>query len=72
MKQIQPDEIIQVAHEAGIEVRYAKTKEDVQAEGIHLIEPNIQQLLDGLTEALLHGCDLVMIHSKLTWPYRVR
>ncbi len=63
-------DILKLAYESGIEVRIAKKKTDTQAVGLHLVEPNIEQLLEGIKSALLLGVDMVVIHSKLGWPYQ--
>jgi hypothetical protein len=63
-------DILKLAYESGIEVRIAKKEADAQAVGLHLVEPNIEQLLEGIKSALLLGVDMVVIHSKLGWPYQ--
>lgn len=63
------EELINIAREQGVEVRFAKRKEDVQAEGIHLVEPDIEKLVAGIVSAIEHGCTIVMVHTKATWPF---
>jgi hypothetical protein len=72
MKQHTKNEIIESAFERGIEVRWAKHPHDIQAEGIHLMDPNSEQLIEGLVRAITHGANLVMIHSRMTWQTCLR
>jgi hypothetical protein len=64
------DKILEIANDIGIEVQFAKKKTDLQVEGVHLVEPTIEQVLNGVLSAIAHGCDVVMIHSRVTWPFK--
>jgi hypothetical protein len=68
----QADVIIQQAFDAGVEVRWAKRTADIQEEGIHLMDPSFERMVEGLCYALMHGVDLVMVHSKTTWARSLR
>jgi len=63
------EEIIELAWQNDIEVQFAKSKAECSIEGIHLVEPTYKQIIDGMRDALAHNCKIIMIHSKLTWPY---
>jgi pyruvate/2-oxoglutarate dehydrogenase complex dihydrolipoamide dehydrogenase (E3) component len=63
---------IKLAHEAGIEIRIAKKRDDATALGLHLVEPNLDQLVEGIKTALLMGADVIILHSKIGWPYPLK
>lgn len=65
------EEIAELAWQNDIEVVFSKCREDASIEGIHLVEPNYNQLIDGMRSALAHNCKIIMIHSKLSWPYKL-
>jgi len=62
-------EIIKLAFEQGIEVKLAKRKSDVSEEGVHIIEPTLSDIIEGLRTAILMGFPAVYLHSRLGWPY---
>lgn len=70
MTQQDHDNIIKVALQMDIEVMFAKYRKDVEREGVHIIEPTLEDVMNALLTAITHGANLVVIHSKLTWPYR--
>jgi len=63
------EEVIKLALEQGIEVKLAKRKSDVKEEGVHIIEPTLSDIIDGLKTAILMGFPAVYLHSKVGWPY---
>lgn len=70
MRQVQ--QILNEAYEKGVEVRWAKRTADIEHEGIHLMDPTFERMVEGLCYALIHGVDLVVIHSGITWTKSLR
>lgn len=63
------DNIIKMAEECGIEVIWAKNREDAKIKGVHLVEPSYARIILGLENALLNGTKIVVVHSSRLKPY---
>lgn len=59
--------ILNLAHQRGIGVHFAKYKLDIRREGIHIMKPTYQDVILALHEAIVHGVDLVIIHQQKVW-----
>jgi hypothetical protein len=60
--------VVNAAMTQNIDIRWADAPEAVKIQGVHLIEPSYQQLVDGLMVALRLNIKTVVIHSKLHKP----
>ena len=70
MDKLEQEMLLEAAHSMGIEVTFAFRESDVEREGMHLVEPTFEQLMDGIARAMVCGVKLVLIHSRLNYPYK--
>ena len=60
-------ELFDFAHEIGVKVINAKSKDDNQKIAIHLLNPNLDALEDALCVAERDQFSMIVIHSNETW-----
>lgn len=62
------EELFELAHENGIKIIQAKSKDDQYTVAIHLLNPSLDEVEGALDRAMRDLFPAIVIHSHLTWP----
>lgn len=65
--------ILTYAYKKGVAIHFANDCDSIWEEGVHVFQPTLEEVWQAVSDAVKHGCKLVMIHeSKKTWPFSFR
>ena len=63
------NELFETAEELGIEIVNARTKNDANIAGLHLLNPDMDELEHAIFTVETSSFNIIVIHSRQTWIY---
>lgn len=61
-------EVLERAYMLGVKLVVAQSSMDNQRIAIHLLNPDLSEIDDALDQAERDGFEVIVLHTKLTWP----